>query len=462
MSKLVRVVVFCTVAILCISQAYKVLSWKDTTGPYLSSTQQLYATEDELIDLVFMGSSHCYCGINPSVLWDSYGISAFDMSVSGQDKLSTYYTLEELLKTQSPKVVCVDMWGLTYEEQAVESNVYRNMLSMKTSRYSIELVQNYIKEGEQRDYILRWPIVHTRYRELQNYDFVQNEVSIYGRGFLPGYSIMPQTSFDMSVEECTPISEENKKWIDSLMRLSEEEGFVLVMFLTPTALSEEQQMVVNGAEEYLGEKGIQTINFNDRIEEIGIDYNTDFTDSTHLNTYGANKLTAYFGEYLRLENDFEDHRGDEDYYLWDKCSVYLKHKDYQQQIKSTSDAQQYFTKLVESEDMVIIISLDGAYQDSTIDLKSYTDIFGIPASEYYLGGKWIYENGQIVHYLNSGTAEEYIYELSQTDTLRLWNQADTLNSVQINGTPMNSAHMGLSVTVYDKFTEEIVDQRGFF
>jgi len=124
MKKGIRAVTFGIIAILCICQVYKILSWKDTTGAYLSATQQLYATEDELIDLVFMGSSHCFCGVNPSVLWDTYGISAFDMAISGQDKSSTYHTLKELLKTQSPKVVCIDMWGVVFEEHGVESNVY--------------------------------------------------------------------------------------------------------------------------------------------------------------------------------------------------------------------------------------------------------------------------------------------------------------------------------------------------
>jgi len=462
MKKGIRAVTFGIIAILCICQVYKILSWKDTTGAYLSATQQLYATEDELIDLVFMGSSHCFCGVNPSVLWDTYGISAFDMAISGQDKSSTYHTLKELLKTQSPKVVCIDMWGVVFEEHGVESNVYRNMLSMKTSSNSIELVQSYIEKEEQADYILRWPIVHTRYRELQRYDFVQNDVSIYGRGFFSNYYIAPQNVFDTGIKECTALSEANRKWIDDLIKLSEEEGFTLIMFLAPTSLTAEEQMIVNGAEQYLNEMEIEVIDFNHLVNEVGIDYNTDFTDSSHLNTRGANKLTAYFGEYLTANYDFEDHRGDEAYYLWDECSVYMEHKAYQEELKSAKDAWQYFTKLTESEDVTVILSLDGTYQDSTLELMGFAELFGIPSSEYYLGGKWIYENGQIIYYMNSGITEEYVYDLNEADTLRLWNRLDALNRVQINGESMNTVYNGLSVTVYDKFTGEIVDQRGYF
>ena len=125
MKKVIRGLAFCILLVFILERTYHILSWKDTTGGYLSSTQQLYATGDNLIDVVFMGSSHCYCGINPALLWDQYGMAAFDMSVSGQDKFSTYHTLVETLKTQSPSVVCIDAYALLYDRGGVLGNDYR-------------------------------------------------------------------------------------------------------------------------------------------------------------------------------------------------------------------------------------------------------------------------------------------------------------------------------------------------
>ena len=107
MKKAIRCIAFLLILFFVIIRAYDILSWKDTSEAYLSSTKQLYSTEDDLMDVVFLGSSHCYCGISPDVLWGNYGISAFNMTTSGQDKISTYYLLKETLKTQSPDVVCV-------------------------------------------------------------------------------------------------------------------------------------------------------------------------------------------------------------------------------------------------------------------------------------------------------------------------------------------------------------------
>lgn len=68
----------------CLHKIYDVLRWKDTTGGYLSSIDQLYNTGPGLIDLVFVGSSHCYHGIYPELLWEEKGIAGFDLAVSAQ------------------------------------------------------------------------------------------------------------------------------------------------------------------------------------------------------------------------------------------------------------------------------------------------------------------------------------------------------------------------------------------
>lgn len=463
MKKVIKVIVFVLIMIISIGHTYRILSWKDTSGSYFSSTQQLYATEENLMDVVFVGSSHCYAGINPSVLWDEYGISAFDMAVSGQERTPAYYSLKEVLKTQSPKVVCVDLWALfTDKEQVGNSNIYRNMLAMKTSQNSINLVQEYFGNEEYMDYILRWPIVHTRYRELTEYDFYDRDVNTYGRGFYSTYISRPIAPISYEVNESISINEENKKWINDLVKLSEEENFDLILVLIPTTLSVEEQMGMNGVEEYLIDQDIKFINYNKLVNEINLDCNTDFFDETHLNSYGAEKVTLYFGEYLLENYELEDHRGDEEYYLWDECSKYIQHVNFEQELKAPMSLEEYLNKITTFEDLTVIISLDGTYDESALNFREVINILAIKESEYYIGGKWIYENGSIIHYMDSSTIEKYIYDLSENDTLLLQNNTHNLSQISVNGEAKASAYNGLSIVVYDKFTKEIIDVRGYY
>lgn len=472
MKNTIRITAFIAIAVLLISGTYKILSWKDTTGGYLSSTQQLYATDENLIDVVFMGSSHVYCSINPSILWDTYGISAFDMAISGQDKASTYYTLQELLKTQSPQVVCIDAYGLLFDRHAVLGNVYRNMLSMNFSSTSNDLIRTYVEEDEQLDFLLRWPIIHTRYRELTKYDFIQYEPSIYGRGFSPGYNTYNNTPPSSDVLNCydtTPLSDSNRQWLDNLIELSEEEDFSLVFFLAPMSLTLSEQKILNGVADYLQNYGIDFIDYNRLATEIELNYTTDFTDATHTNTYGAKKVTSYMGTYLMQNYLFIDHRGDENYYLWDECSQYMQQLSNAHIIEQTYNLNEHLSLLSDSENLTVVLSLDGAYMDSTLDFQTALQPFGITEAEYNMGGKWVFENGERIFYMDNFSDTVYVHELSQTDTLRLHNLDDAagtnttmLSQIEINGKAYGSCINGLSVLVYDNFTDTIVCQKGYY
>ena len=63
---------------------------------------------------------------------------------------------------------------------------------------------------------------------------------------------------------------------------------------------------------YAAEKGLAYYNFIPEKEAIGLDMSTDTYDAgIHLNVYGAEKLSRYFGEILRREHDVPDRRGDD-------------------------------------------------------------------------------------------------------------------------------------------------------
>ena len=83
-------------------------------------------------------------------------------------------------------------------------------------------------------------------------------------------------------------------------------------------------------EDYAAEKGLKYINFLELIDEAGLDFSTDTYDhGLHLNLYGAEKLSHWFGSWLR-ENcpQVADHRGEEPYEtVWnEKSEAYAQRK----------------------------------------------------------------------------------------------------------------------------------------
>ena len=463
--RICAVIVFAAIVFLCILGTYKVLKWKDTTGDYLSSIEMLNATDKDLIDVVFLGSSHAYHGFNPAYFWKDEGWACFDMAISGQDTASTYYHLKNLLKTQSPKVVCVDLYGVTFDRHSVEGNVYRNYISMPTSDLSVKLVKEYVDKDKWSDFILRFPIVHTRYRELGKYDFYTYKPNKYIRGERMSWSIDVAEETMVSDGELSPapLSDAKVKWLDDMYELSLEEEFELVFVALPFAASPEAQGKIDYVSEYCSERNISFYDFNRLRKEVGFDYSHDFFDSSHLNAYGASKVENYlrvaFADY-----NLEDHRGDDRYHQWDEDLAYFERLDYRNCMTTIGDLGGLCNLIKAGEGYVTVISLEGDYIDRNNVYFEPLSILGMTYEEYEKGGKWIFEDGRLTKvYENVKGQEAYIQELGNMNTLRILYEGDYLYSenIMINDESIYSYGDFMTVAIYDKKLGETVSVKGF-
>lgn len=438
---------------------YNVLKWKDTIGEYLSSVEQLYATPENLIDVVFVGSSHCHFGIHPEVLWRKYGIASFDVSVSAQDKDSAYHGLIELYKTQSPSVIYVDLHALSYDQHQVVANVYRNYLSLKTSLNSIALVNEYIEEEDRKSFYLRFPIIHTRYRELKKHDFVEYAPNSFGRGeyFLLRFGSTwsdPEVINDTTIGE---LSEKNRKWLENLIALAEEHGskieFIMIPF-PPVDLSE--QKILNAAEVMLEELQYCYTDYNKMLDELGIDFQNDFADAEHLNIYGAEKFTTFLGEAMVKKYDLPDHRGDERYWQWEADLRWYENAKLSHWMAEVSDPREYVSGIKQFSGSITLVSLDGDYLNSGTDYFEVLESLGMSYEEYLSGGKWIYQDGSLQKIAeNVIGAEEVYYDFSRYDRVKLVYYGALSPDNIIMGKETYQSRFPLTFVTYDTLLEKV-------
>lgn len=460
---IIRIVSFTLILFLILSIIYKVLSWKDTTGNYLSSAQQLYSTEDNLVDAAFVGTSHVYCGIYPSIIWEQYGYATFDMAISGQDKNSAVHSIIELCKTQSPKIVFVDMYALVFDGYYVEGNLYRNTMAFKTSSNSVSLVKDITDKSAWKDYITRWPIIHTRYNELDKYDYIQYQPSIYGRGefFSSGtYSDMTLPYETLNDTYIAELSDENKAWLDELTELSKSNNFQLVFLTIPFSESMQNQEIFNGAKQYAEQNGIQFLDMNTVFAQSGLNLATDFNDANHLNYKGASKLSAYLGSWLAANTDLSDMRGDSEYELWNEDYKWYKHNMLNIKFNEiSSDLSQTASLIAGAEDLTTIISIEGndLSECPFLYLESLS-VLGITESDLETGGKWKYEDGCLTKLMdNDITAESVVLQLSDTDIMEIrFNGQLYKDNIRLNYEERNHTDTNLTLISYDKFLEKIV------
>ena len=95
--------------ILGISVLSDILQIKSDHG--INQNRGLYFQSEDSIDAVFLGTSHIHCNVNTALLWEEYGIAAYDYSGAEQPLWMTYYYLKEFYKYQDPKVVVLDLYA---------------------------------------------------------------------------------------------------------------------------------------------------------------------------------------------------------------------------------------------------------------------------------------------------------------------------------------------------------------
>lgn len=454
MKKICRCICFALIVAITICYINKVLSYKITTDEDLSSVSMLYNTEDNLIDAVFLGTSHTYCSIYPSVMWNEYGISAFDMSVSGQDKDSTYHAIKEVLKTQSPKVVFVDLYGMLFDLAFRDWLIYRNYLTFKLSKNSIEHVKDGITENP-GDFLLRFPIIHTRYKELIKTDFISYSENEYRRGESLGWRIQegytdPEGRLTEEIEE---LSEKNRSWLEKLKKLSEDEGFELVLFIAPFTVFENQQQIFNGAKQFASENQIAFYDLNNLYDEIGLDYEHDMLDTEHTNGWGATKVSAYLAQILADKYGLSDHRGDSKYYQWDLNYERYVHSLAEEELSKTGGVDWYLEQAKALNNVVIYESIEG----DCSNIKEYLYANGFSDEDISLGGKWIYEDGNRTKLMDNVGGILINREYSDFDNVLVqYIEDNRWADILVNGQSVVQVENGLNIIVYDKLTNSVL------
>ena len=233
------------------------------------SIEGLYKLQKDSVDVIAAGDSHVLTTINPAIIWENQGVPCFTVSSEGQDIWITYYRLVEALKTQNPKLIIVDV------HNAVNDNQYSNdasgvmgLLGMRLSCNKIQAVHAAVTPDKYVDYLLEFPIYHSRYAQLTKYDFERNYGDVYladMKGFQPlfhsGYEVCIS-----DISEVTGTIELNTKmeaYLYKIIQLTTEHKIPLLLIAAPyCSIDGAQQMKFNRIGEIAESYGIPFINFN--------------------------------------------------------------------------------------------------------------------------------------------------------------------------------------------------------
>ncbi|MBE6590017.1 MAG: SGNH/GDSL hydrolase family protein [Ruminococcaceae bacterium] len=288
-------------------------------------------------DVLFVGDCEVYESFTPPTLWEEYGITSYVRGSAQQLIWQSYYLLEEMLETETPRVVVFNVYAMKYGEPQDEAANRKTLDGMRWSLSKLSAIQASKTEEESfLSYVFPILRFHSRWNQLSGEDFqyLFKKETVSHNGYMMQTAIDPKPEAPIqapSLGDYT-LPSVSFEYLDKMHALCKEKGAELILVKAPTNTrgyywyDEWDAQIVDYAEE----NGLDYYNFIPLCEEIGIDWNTDTYDrGYHLNVYGAEKLTSYFGKLLSEAYGVPDRRGEADTArLWDeKVTAYQKEKN---------------------------------------------------------------------------------------------------------------------------------------
>lgn len=285
-----------------------------------------YYSEYGSNDVIFIGDCEVYENFSPAELYNSHGITSYIRGSAQQLIWQSYYLMEETFKYETPKIMVFNVLSMKYDTpESTGSQSHReayNRMNLDGMRWSSSK-WNSIKASltkEEKEWDGMWsyifPILryHDRWSQLTTEDFkyIFKRDKVAHNGYLMQAGIKPVESEHKE----KPIANYNFsdncwQYLDKMRNLCEKHGTELVLIKAPSLSPVWWDKWDEQIEDYAKKNDLLYINFLEFQEEIGIDWNTDTYDTgLHLNVYGAEKLSRYFGEILKENFEFEDHRND--------------------------------------------------------------------------------------------------------------------------------------------------------
>ncbi len=308
MKQIVGIISFLIAFLLLFSEVSGLVMHKQIEGRWnmTAKVAGFYNEEPNSFDVLFFGSSHMYCSVDPAVFREETGLSSYVFATQQQPLWITYHYMLEALKTQHPDLMAVEIhMAIQTEDYHDEGTNHTAIDPIPLSANKLEMIKAAVPEGERRYYIFNIMKYHDRWEVLKKEDFQR----VFERSRDPdkGHVRLTEISSEVVWEDVSAVTEvkvgtqKNMEYLNKIIDLAEKENIRLVLFKSPSNATAEEKMYYNGVAELAAVRDVTFIDFNslDHYRAMGLDIRADFYDQRHLNQAGMKKFVPYFSTLIQ-------------------------------------------------------------------------------------------------------------------------------------------------------------------
>lgn len=315
MKKILSVCICLGLLIVSMTAVSGILSNKESAIKY-----QAFIQQDADFDVLFFGTSHMHNAIDPMMLWKDFGIVSYNMANEGCRIATIYWQIRLALDYTTPKLIVVDCAYLNREEKTKNKDgaVHKVLDIYPLSKTKKEAVFDLYDDKDHRERMLfPFSTYHNRWNELTEQDFKPDYNK--AKGFVYNYAVCPVRLPELQFEKKADVRSIGVEYLKRIRDLCKEKGIELLLTYLPYEYSEKSADDGVFVYHFAKENSLPCLDGNElrQIVNEETDFINGLEDNSHLNWSGAQKMTAYIGQYIRDHYEsVADRRKDKEYKKW--------------------------------------------------------------------------------------------------------------------------------------------------
>lgn len=485
---LVRASVFSVVVVLLISilSSFFQPVWLDWNNFY--TTKGFYKEKKNTIETIFLGPSTILSCVNPMMLYEDFGLCAYNLATEQQPMGASYYWLEEAYRLHPETLKTVVLGASELREDPGENAFHKAVDNMQLSKAKYNMLLDYYN-GDVSDAIsalLPLYSYHSRWDSLTALDFDKHNYNpVNGsRGYSfssrvcgwmsnPDLSMM-KLALDEKAEPAELV-EDAVQYFEKMVNFCNEKGIKLVLVKAPA--NNWNSSLHNAVSKLAKSHNIEyyDFNFSPYYDQLNyVDYFDTSDGCIHMNYYGASKFTNWIGKYLVEKCGATDVRNDNKFdFLKDQQAEFNRRYYKQIELQAIDDVSEYLKQAI-SDKTTIMIMVKGAAdkcltkeQRATFTQLGLEELSKLMYRDSYLA---VIQNGKVTHEelkaLNSKSKNPLVYEGKLPSGVKYEIKSGGTDhgntaSCKIDGKQVCYEKRGINVIVYDNEHKNLLDVAWF-
>lgn len=317
---------FCSM-LFVIGEIFRYILVDDTASYTRIAFHEMY--EQDNIDILFVGSSHCYRSFIPEVFDKELGVNTFNGGTSSQMLDGSYMVIKEVARHNDVKHIYLELYyNCAFSKYKNRTEMTQTYIIADYLKPSLDKVQYLLNASTKEHYLNSFILARRNWSEFFDADYVKNliikkgtddykdykytyvtrDLEWYaGKGYVANNEMIGDWNYFSKMGwgniNVARVSDDWLNSLEDIINFCDKRGISLTLISAPMS-----NFLLAGAEDYdeyvelvqniIKGTNVNYYDFNLCKEEYFPNTSSFFKDADHMNSYGAEVFSHLFADFL--------------------------------------------------------------------------------------------------------------------------------------------------------------------